>query len=105
MLTGPARQDLALGRSAAGFALERSLGRASSWSATSSATRGVMVATVKPDIARRGAGMNVQLALELPRRRLGRAASSRSATACACGWSPPAPMDRESKPAWSKPAG
>ena len=53
-------------------------------------TRGVIVAATPPDGERAAAGINVQLALELPPA-AGPAASSPSATACGCDWSLRAP--------------
>jgi len=48
------------------FALERSLGRPVKLVRDLDAVRGVTVATVKPDVPRAMAGINIQLALELP---------------------------------------
>ena len=49
-----------------GFALERSFGRPVELVRDLEAVRGVTVATVKPDIPRAIAGINVQLSIELP---------------------------------------
>jgi len=49
-----------------GFALERSFGRPVELVRDLDAVRGVTVATVKPDVPRAIAGINVQLALTLP---------------------------------------
>ena len=86
------REVVALGRPAARSTRSSARSAARSTScATSSATRGVIVADRRsPRRAARSPGINVQLALELPRAAAGPAASSRSATACGCGSSPPA---------------
>ena len=89
-----------------GYALERDARTARSNScAKSTSTRGVIVATVPPELPPAVAGINVQLALELPAGRLGTAASSPSVTACGCDWSRRERTARVSKLVWSKPDG
>ena len=89
-----------------GFALERALGRPVELvrdieSAARRDRRHRAARSMPPEVA----GINVQLSLELPPRRLGTAASSCSATACACDSSRHEPTARVSRLVWSKPDG
>ena len=66
VLSGPGERSFRWGDPRLAFALERSLGRSIELVRDLDATRGVIVATVKPELERAIAGVNVQLALKLP---------------------------------------
>lgn len=68
MLEGPDEKSFLWGDPRLEHALRRSLGRSIDLVRDLDATRGVIVATVQPELDRAVAGVNVQLALKLPER-------------------------------------
>lgn len=68
VVRGPGEKSYRWGDPRLSFALERSLGRSIELVRDLDATRGVIVATVEPELDRSIAGVNVHLALRLPER-------------------------------------
>lgn len=66
VLSGPGEKSFLWGDPRLDYALERSLGRRIELVRDLEATRGVIVATARPELDRAVAGVNVQLALQLP---------------------------------------
>src|SRR3954449_6848157 len=66
VLQGPGEKSWRWGDPRLGYALERDLGRSVDLVRDLEATRGLVLATVKPEGPPRLAGINLQLSLELP---------------------------------------